>query len=275
MQKASIGFHKIAPSNAMNDLTDTFAKANMSSSSTREDSPENLDTHEDEPLKTFHPFPQLPTELRIQIWTLALPSDKRLYTLSISIPASSALLPTPTFLIHHAASNHSSKKPTISLTRSTALLLTNHESRSIYLSHHPSFIPTTHQAKLHFSPTQTIFHITNYKTLQRNVAFAQSIKSNTANFHHLKTLLSGIHFLATTKDSFYPSVERGAWWGGSGGGPSIRIFPNLETWYCVLGEGGSRAAAEEETRRTRGRLEGFGRRFDSEWNVPGIELLEL
>lgn len=42
-----------------------------------------------------------------------------------------------------------------------------------------------------------------------------------------------------------------------------------------MGDSGNRTAAEEEMRRARERLKGFKKRFDGDWMVPRIEILEL
>ncbi|KAH9214619.1 hypothetical protein DL95DRAFT_389337 [Leptodontidium sp. 2 PMI_412] len=163
------------------------------------------------------------------------------------------------------------------------MLRTNKEARSVYLSANPSSLsiittnttsPSSGQGKLYFYPPKTTFYIPNYTpTIQRNDALVRFIKDDGNAIKELKTQLENIRHVATRSESFYPSVERGSW-SGRAGGPSIRIFSNLETWYCVRGESGSGAAAEEEMRRARGRLEIFRERIENDWRVPRVEMLE-
>lgn len=278
----SNGQQQNASAKALDKLAKALAATSISSPSISNDQKEGEDSnysnlHQADTYQTFHPFPRLPAELRIQIWTLALPPAKCLYTVSVSIAIPLISNPSISFKIHHPAPTPtptSTGNPNLP-THPTALLLTTHESRTIYLTQHPSSIPTSSQGKLHFSPSQAIFHITNYTTLQRSAEFASSFKFGGDDLERLRSALEGIRYLATTKDSFYPSAEREAWWGGRGGGPSVRIFSNLETWYCLTGDSGSRAATEEEMRRATGRLESFRMRFNSEWRVPRIEMLQL
>ncbi|KAH7348470.1 hypothetical protein BKA65DRAFT_594296 [Rhexocercosporidium sp. MPI-PUGE-AT-0058] len=258
-------------------------------------------------LQTFHPFPRLPTELRLEIWNLALPPPNRLYTATISIlttqcgltsnfnTASSEQEIRVAFKIHtqNYAPNHTSSlhhvdniSSRIGSIQDLGLLRTNKEARSIYLSANTSSLsitttptpPKLHveiQGKLHFDASYTTFYIPNYAAIiQRNEVLVKVAKEGGGPLEGLKMQLQGIRHLATKSECFYPSVERGAW-SGKGGGPSIRIFPNLETWYCVAGDSGSDAAAEEEMRRARGRLESFRERIQNCWSVPRIEIFEL
>ncbi|KAG4438769.1 hypothetical protein IFR05_005746 [Cadophora sp. M221] len=293
----------------MQYLSTTLATTILSSSPNTSTSPVSSISQPAEPLKAFHPFPFLPAELRLEIWTLALPPPKRFYTVSISIsikPSGQSSKPNSplteqetnvAFKIH--LPNPLSTIKTYPLSKShnsssildIGMLLTNKEARSIYLSANPSSIPlitlptpptTPHpplknKGKLHFNPSKTTFYIPNYTSnIQRNEALVRFIKDDDDGnaIKGLKIQLGDIRHLATRGESFYPSVERGTW-SGRGGGPSIRIFPNLETWYCVHGESVSEIAAEEEMRRARRRLEVFRERIEGDWMVPRVEILEL
>tara|TARA_R110002060_G_scaffold2844_3_gene4666 strand:+ start:623 stop:1534 length:912 start_codon:yes stop_codon:yes gene_type:complete len=253
--KASKNVQDIAPSNIMNDLSVALAAANISSSTSfppseatsEETHPEGPAIQAAEPMQTFHPFSRLPTErqyppsmstpirayknpsVRLQIWTLALPLAEHLYTVSISIPCSidPSTSPFLNFTVHHPTTDNpgtsSSLQPSPhKFSTTTSLLLTNHESRSIYLSHNTSFLPISNVGKLYFNPSETTFHVKNYTTLQRSTSLASAFKADVESAQQVTTILEGIKHLATSKASFYPSVERDAWWSGSGGGPSVR-----------------------------------------------------
>lgn len=221
----------------MNDLSVALAAANISSSTSfppseatsEETHPEGPAIQAAEPMQTFHPFSRKNPSVRLQIWTLALPLAEHLYTVSISIPCSidPSTSPFLNFTVHHPTTDNpgtsSSLQPSPhKFSTTTSLLLTNHESRSIYLSHNTSFLPISNVGKLYFNPSETTFHVKNYTTLQRSTSLASAFKADVESAQQVTTILEGIKHLATSKASFYPSVERDAWWSGSGGGPSVR-----------------------------------------------------
>ncbi|KAN0114818.1 hypothetical protein V8E51_004362 [Hyaloscypha variabilis] len=56
-----------------------------------------------EPLTEFHPFPRLPSEIRLKIWKLGVPGDGRIVELKYSKKIFHAVSPTPTPVLMHVS----------------------------------------------------------------------------------------------------------------------------------------------------------------------------
>ncbi|KAF8865010.1 hypothetical protein BDZ45DRAFT_736650 [Acephala macrosclerotiorum] len=85
------------------------------------------------PLVTFHPFPRLPTELRLKIWKFALPPPTT-FSLNGYVEQSPSL---PLFFEERQSTFVPTSKPT----RAVAFLRASFESREVYMSEFPSVLP--------------------------------------------------------------------------------------------------------------------------------------
>jgi hypothetical protein len=56
-----------------------------------------------EPLTEFHPFPRLPSEIRLKIWKLGVPGDGRIVELKYSKKIFHAVSPTPAPVLMHVS----------------------------------------------------------------------------------------------------------------------------------------------------------------------------
>ncbi|KAL2064244.1 hypothetical protein VTL71DRAFT_4738 [Oculimacula yallundae] len=309
--------------NTLSDISTTLAATSISSHRTpascttssttsypkTEADPSTSDEPHSGPLRSFHPFPLLPTELRLEIWNLALPASKRLYLITVSTkPNEPCSLPLGLDFSIDGQKNTQTSFQDYTVNLDIGMLRANKEARAVYLSENSSALALSTQAlpsksvpnsntattttphttktapksspsalqgevegRLHFNSQHTIFFIRHYEKLQRNEDLANACKKGGTAIEELRIQLEVIRHIATRNVSFYPSVERPLW-SGKGGGPSISIFRNLDTWYNVPNFVDRGGAAKEEIRRTRKRLELFRDRFNNGWKMPKIEL---
>lgn len=190
------------------------------------------------PLTAFHRFPLLPTELRLQIWALALPNSKHLIPVLINTsqvyvktPSSSTTSTSNLSFILDPVKNPPINPSVYEIGMSGACK----ESREVYLERNASSLPVVSvsrrgekkgwkedmntEGKVHFRAEDAVVYIHNYSALQRNGRFAAAVKTGAIR----DGFLQDIWHLATKSESFFPSVEREAW-SGRDGGPSVSLL---------------------------------------------------
>jgi hypothetical protein len=238
-------------------------------------------------LSSFTKFPDLPTELRLKIFSHALPTYN---TLDVN---ASILLADPSFGIYITFSTTFEAKeskritsftstiapiPEFKSTRFLHLLSVNKECRDYYLQNFPHWLPTgpRGQGRIRFSPLETVF-IWNLDSIICDPDFKLILNGE----HELQFWWSMIEILAVQMASAFWWVERET----EEFSRVLRFFLNLKEvhgvlWYGVfdglMDEGGRMSVRESwgtEVNRLRLKLVRYKEEEDESYVVPEIKLI--
>jgi hypothetical protein len=236
---------------------------------------------------SFTEFPNLPTELRLKIFSHALPSYS-----TVDVNAS-ILLADPSFGLYITFSTTSEAKeskritsftstiapiPEFKSTRNLNLLSVNKECRDYYLQHFPHWLPTglRGQGRIRFSPLETVF-IWNLDSIICDPDFRLILNGEC----ELQSWWSMIEILAVQMASTFWWMERET----EEFSRVLRYFGILKEvhgvlWYGVfdglMDEGGRMSVRESwgtEVNRLRLKLVKYKEEEDPDYVVPEIRLI--
>ncbi|KAG4438766.1 hypothetical protein IFR05_005743 [Cadophora sp. M221] len=127
------------------------------------------------PLKQFHPFPRLPTELRRLIFKFALPSSKRMITVTAHYRD---LMPEKTPHVFFTATPQDPCLPLqLEDVKDVQLLSVCFESREVFLESNGACIPGSSKSLIRFNQQHSTIFISNYHDLIANESLGTAYKS--------------------------------------------------------------------------------------------------